>query len=68
MKRSYRGVLSLCLILFFNIVITQATVHQYYFENYGITLLLAGLNVVLFPIAIWIYKRHKNVEANPNEK
>ncbi|MFG6115983.1 hypothetical protein SAMN05421743_10969 [Thalassobacillus cyri] len=60
MKRSYVGVLILAAILLMNIVFTQLVVHQYYYENYGVTLLYAGLNILLFPVALFVYKNEKN--------
>ncbi|MBM7554187.1 hypothetical protein [Thalassobacillus pellis] len=60
MKRSYLGVLALSAVLMLNIVFTQMVVHQYYYENYAITILYACVNILLFPIAILIYKKEKN--------
>jgi membrane protease YdiL (CAAX protease family) len=62
MKRSWRGVILMCLVLFLNIVFTQKAIHQYYFEHYTATLVFAALNVVLFPIAFWIYRFERKVE------
>jgi hypothetical protein len=52
----------MCLVLFLNIVFTQKAIHQYYFEHYTATLVFAALNVVLFPIAFWIYRFERKVE------
>lgn len=60
MKRSYIGVFLLAAILMMNIVFTQLMVHQYFYENYKMTLLYMGFNIILFPIAILIYKNEKN--------
>jgi hypothetical protein len=60
MKRSYVGVLLLCTILLLNIVFTQLMVHQFYYENYSTTLVFGGLNILLFPIALLIYKKEKH--------
>ncbi|WP_226035907.1 hypothetical protein [Aquibacillus saliphilus] len=60
MKRSYLGVIILCLILAMNIVFTQLIVHQYYHENYQNVLIYMGINIILFPIAILVYKKEKN--------
>ncbi|WP_082232955.1 hypothetical protein [Halobacillus massiliensis] len=60
MRRSYAGVLVLSAILLLNIVLTQLVVHQYYYENYGVTLLYAGLNILLFPIALIVYRKERN--------
>lgn len=57
MKRSYMNVAILCGILLLNIVFTQFMVHQYFYENYANTLIFMGLNIVLFPIAWFVYKR-----------
>lgn len=64
MKRSYVGVLLLAMILAMNIVFTQLLVHQYYYENYVVTLMYTGFNILLFPIAIYIYKKEKNKGGN----
>ncbi|MBU7314955.1 hypothetical protein [Paenibacillus oleatilyticus] len=57
MKRSYRGVILLSIVLLLNIIFTQYTINHYYFENYKFVLLFAALNVILFPIALVIYKK-----------
>ncbi|WP_010677875.1 hypothetical protein [Bacillus timonensis] len=59
MKRSYRGVLILSVILLLNIIFTQKMVHQYFYENYVNTLIFCGLNIVLFPVAWIFYKKLK---------
>jgi hypothetical protein len=64
MKRSYVGVLLLMIILAMNIVFTQLLVHQYYYEDYVATLMYTGFNILLFPIAIYIYKKEKNKGGN----
>jgi uncharacterized membrane protein YczE len=48
---------ALLVILMLNIVFTQKMVHQYYFENYVMAIIYCLLNIVLFPIAILIYKQ-----------
>gem|GEM_PF-6580087 len=53
------NVVFLCTILFLNIIFTQLMVHQYFYENYGSSLLFCGLNLLLFPIAILIYRKDK---------
>jgi uncharacterized membrane protein len=60
MKRSYQSVAILCGILLLNIVFTQFMVHQYFYENYANTLIFMGLNIVLFPIALFVYKSGRN--------
>lgn len=57
MKRSYRAVIALCIVVLFNIIFTQYAVNMYYFEKYGLTILFAVCNVILFPIALLIYKK-----------
>ncbi|UII57688.1 hypothetical protein LS684_09820 [Cytobacillus spongiae] len=61
MKRNYIPVIMLCVILLLNIVFTQYMVHQYYYENYTIVLTFVGLNILLFPIAMMIYKRDQKL-------
>ncbi|MEX2460237.1 MAG: hypothetical protein WD469_02860 [Paenibacillaceae bacterium] len=57
MKRSFRGVMLLSFVLFLNIVFTQYTVNFYFYDKYALTVLFAALNVILFPIAFYIYKK-----------
>jgi hypothetical protein len=57
MKRSYWGVIALCLVLLGNIALTQYAVNMYYYEKYGLTILFALLNVALFPVAVYIYRK-----------
>jgi hypothetical protein len=64
---SYRGVLLLCGVLLMNIIFTQEAVHYYYFEAYEKTILFAILNVILFPIAIFIYKKEKYTNRTSKE-
>ncbi|HWO97199.1 MAG TPA: hypothetical protein VNM45_12885 [Bacillus sp. (in: firmicutes)] len=59
MKRNYGSFAILCVILLLNIVFTQFVVHQYYYENYINTLIYCGLNILLFPIALYVYKKDK---------
>lgn len=63
MKHKAIGVVILCAILMLNIIFTQYMVHQYYYENYVNTLIFMGLNLILFPVAIVVYKKTKNVKA-----
>ncbi|WP_338451020.1 hypothetical protein R4Z09_03615 [Niallia oryzisoli] len=63
MKLKYVSVGILCAILMLNIIFTQFMVHQYFYENYTNTLIFGGLNIILFPIAIFVYKKTKNVKA-----
>ncbi|MEH7302402.1 MULTISPECIES: hypothetical protein [Neobacillus] len=62
MKRSYIPVAFLLAVLMLNIIFTQYMVHQYFYENYTNTIIAAVINVVLFPVAILIYK--KGVKVN----
>lgn len=62
MKRSYVGVILLCVVLFMNIVCTQKAVNAYYFEHYRSVILYACCNVILFPLAVWIYRRERDVQ------
>ena len=59
MKLKVAGVAILCAILMLNIIFTQYMVHQYYYENYVNTLIFGGLNIILFPVAIYVYKKQK---------
>jgi uncharacterized membrane protein len=59
MKRNNVSVAILCGILMLNIVFTQFMVHQYFYENYSSTLIFMGLNIFLFPIAWFVYKRDR---------
>jgi hypothetical protein len=61
MKRSYRGVIWLSLVLLLNIACTQQTVNAFFYEKYERVVLFAALNIVLFPIALWIYRRERDV-------
>jgi hypothetical protein len=56
MKRSYWGVIALCLLLLGNIALTQYAVNMYFYEKYSLTILLALLNIALFPVAFYIYR------------
>lgn len=60
MKRSYLGVILLCAILFADIVLMQMAVHQYFYENYVATLIFVGVSILLFPIALIVYKSEKD--------
>ncbi|MDL4841915.1 hypothetical protein [Aquibacillus rhizosphaerae] len=68
MKRSYFGVISLCAILFMDIVFMQLLVHQYFHQNYKIVLLFMFCNIILFPIALYIYKQEINKGGQSHEK
>ncbi|MFC4102249.1 hypothetical protein [Paenibacillus xanthanilyticus] len=62
MKRSYRGVVYLSLVLLLSIVCTQQVVNAFFYERYALTLVFAGANVLLFPIALWLYRRERDAE------
>jgi hypothetical protein len=64
MKRSYRGVILLSLVLFSNIVCTQYTVNYYFYEKYALTVLFAVFNLILFPVAIYIYKKEVRINEH----
>ncbi|GIN61048.1 hypothetical protein J27TS8_10410 [Robertmurraya siralis] len=58
--------LLICLML--NIVFTQKMVHQFKFENYEGALLYCLLNLLVFPIALFVYKRdRKQSEVMAND-
>ncbi|ETI70594.1 hypothetical protein [Neobacillus vireti] len=61
MKRSYLPVALLLAVLMLNIIFTQYMVHQYFYENYTNTIIAAVINVILFPVALLIYKKGVNV-------
>jgi hypothetical protein len=63
MKFKYIGVVLLCAFFMMNIVFTQFMVHQYYYENYVNVLIFGGLNIVVFPLALFTYKKTKNEKA-----
>ncbi|KAA9022608.1 hypothetical protein [Niallia endozanthoxylica] len=63
MKLRVMGVAVLCIILMLNVIFTQYMVHQYYYENYTNTLIFGGLNIFLFPAAIYVYKKTINAKA-----
>ncbi|RBP95734.1 hypothetical protein DFO70_10259 [Cytobacillus firmus] len=63
MRRSFLGVIILAAILMMNIIFTQYMVHQYYYENYEKVLIFGGLNIVLFPLAVFAYKKTINMRA-----
>jgi uncharacterized membrane protein len=53
----------LCAFLMMNIVFIQFMVHQFYYENYINVLIFGGLNIVVFPLALFTYKKTKNEKA-----
>lgn len=59
MKHNYLNVAILCGILLLNIVFTQYMVHQYFYENYTNSLIFMVLNIILFPIAWFVYKKDR---------
>jgi hypothetical protein len=60
MKLKYLSVVLLCAVLMLNIIFTQYMVHQYFFARFQNTLMAAIINVLLFPVAFFIYKYDKN--------
>ncbi|AXN41095.1 hypothetical protein [Peribacillus butanolivorans] len=63
MRLKFIGVALLCTYFMMNIVFTQFMVHQYYYENYVNVLIFGGLNIVVFPLALFTYKKTKNEKA-----
>ncbi|MBO9610472.1 MAG: hypothetical protein J7639_31220 [Paenibacillaceae bacterium] len=62
MKRSYRGVILLSVVLFLNIVCTQQAVNAFFYDKFGTVVVFAALNLALFPIAVLIYRRERDVK------
>ncbi|WP_059172434.1 hypothetical protein [Bacillus sp. FJAT-27445] len=62
MKPSKVNFFILCAVLMLNIVCTHFMVQQYFFENYANSLIFGALNIVLFPFALYIYKRDRKQE------
>ncbi len=63
MRLKFIGEALLCAFFMMNIVFTQFMVHQYYYENYVNVLIFGGLNIVVFPLALFTYKKTKNEKA-----
>lgn len=63
MKPKYLTFALLCIILLLNVIFTQKMVLQYFFENYQNTIIYGALNLVLFPLAVLIYKRDVKLES-----
>lgn len=59
MVKKHIYLIALTLILFLNIIFAKYIVHQYFYQNYGNTLIFVGLNLALFPLAILMYKKDK---------
>lgn len=62
MKRSYVGVILLCIVLFLNIIFTQKAVNAYFFDRFSSVIVYAVLNILLFPVALYIYRRERDVK------
>lgn len=60
MKPNYIAVICLCVVLMLNIVFTQMMVHQFFYENYLNAIIFGLLNIILFPLAVIIYKKDKH--------
>ncbi|WP_248926105.1 hypothetical protein [Paenibacillus hamazuiensis] len=60
MKRSWRGVVYLCVVLFLDIVFTQKAVGAFFYEKYASVVVYALLNVLLFPAAYLIYRKERD--------
>jgi uncharacterized membrane protein len=65
MKRNYINIVIMCTILMLNIVFTQYMVHHFFYQNFVNVLIFAGLNVLLFPFALFLYKKEFR---KPHEK
>lgn len=61
MKRERRGIILLSLVLFANLVVTQQVVNEFFFQHYRNVLIYAVINLALFPLAIWIYRKQRNI-------
>jgi len=55
----HKYLLLLVLVLFLNIIFAKYIVHQFFYQNYVNTLIFVSLNLILFPIAIFIYKKDR---------
>ncbi|ALC92429.1 hypothetical protein AM500_23685 [Bacillus sp. FJAT-18017] len=62
MKPSKVNFFILCAILMLNIICTHFMIQQYFFENYATSLIFGTLNVLLFPVAFYVYKRDRRLE------
>ncbi|PZD95582.1 hypothetical protein DNH61_13730 [Paenibacillus sambharensis] len=60
MKRSWRGVIYLALVLFLSIIVTQQTVNAYFYERYQLVLVLCVINILIFPLALLIYRKERD--------
>ena len=60
MKRSWRGVIALSIVLFLNIVCTQLAVNAFFYDKFRLVLIYAVCNLLLFPIALWIYRKERD--------
>ncbi|HLS60779.1 MAG TPA: hypothetical protein VK044_06585 [Virgibacillus sp.] len=59
MKANHVYLTIMAAILFLNIIFAKYIVHQFYYQNYVNTLIFVGLNIILFPIALYVYKKSK---------
>lgn len=64
MISKHRYLLLLVLILFLNIVFAKYIVHQFFYQNYVNTLIFVGLNLILFPLALFIYRKDRQSKGN----
>ncbi|PLR76854.1 hypothetical protein CU633_13180 [Bacillus sp. V3-13] len=62
MKRNNLMFGILCAILMLNIIFTQYMVHQYFFENYRNVIVFGALNIILFPVAILVYRKDQKAQ------
>jgi len=69
MKAKHVYLVIMAAILFLNIIFAKYIVHQFYYQNYVYTLIFVGLNILLFPIALYVYKKSKKGdEVNKHDK
>lgn len=62
MKRSYLGVILLCFVLLLNIICTQQVVNAFFYDKFERVVIFAVINILLFPVALWIYRRERDVK------
>jgi uncharacterized membrane protein len=63
MKRRLLFFFMLCAVLLLNVIFTQYLVHQFFYENYINVLIFCGLNLLLFPAALMIYRKDRKIES-----
>lgn len=53
----HKGIIAMSGVLLLNIIFTQYTVNHYFHQNYKLVLLFAALNILMFPVALYIYRK-----------